>query len=128
MKQDFKRNNPRKAYRMVDAFKKGYTLKSSFCRNRDGSLITKRKEVYERWRDCFEHLFNPNQAQVTAQSIELEREEEDPIDPPTMEKIKRAVRKLKNNKAPRVNSIPRELIKYGGEVLVTKLYELFIKI
>lgn len=47
------------------------------------------------------------------------------MDPPTLEEIKKVVRKLKDNKAPGIDNIPRELIKHGEEALLTKLHTLF---
>lgn len=56
------------------------------------------------------------------------KQEELSIEPPTKEEIRRAIRKLKNNKAPGIDNIPGELIKYEGEVLLSRLDDLFSKI
>lgn len=56
------------------------------------------------------------------------KQEELSIEPPTKEEIRRAIRKLKNNKASGIDNIPGELIKYGGEVLLSRLDDLFNKI
>lgn len=40
------------------------------------------------------------------------------------EEVKRALGKLKNNKAPGQDGIPTELLRYGGKTLTSALYEL----
>jgi len=45
-----------------------------------------------------------------------------------MHEVKKAINSLKNWKAPGINGIPAELIKYGGDVLHQTIYELCQKI
>jgi hypothetical protein len=47
---------------------------------------------------------------------------------PTMEEVKKALQKLKNNKSPGRDTIPSELIKSGGDSLIKCIYELIRKI
>jgi len=42
----------------------------------------------------------------------------------TIEGVKRAIRNLKNNKAVGTDGIHQELIKYGGDKLLNRMYEL----
>lgn len=50
---------------------------------------------------------------------ENEDEEEDLAPSSNLEEIRRAIRRIKNNKALGVDNIPGELIKYGGRALVS---------
>ena len=43
---------------------------------------------------------------------------------PTLEEIKTAIHSLKNNKAPGIDGIPGEVLKYGGDALHTRLHEM----
>jgi Reverse transcriptase (RNA-dependent DNA polymerase) len=47
---------------------------------------------------------------------------------PSLEEVKAAVFKLKNNKAPGSDNLPGELFKYGGDALCMTLHELIVKI
>lgn len=75
--------------------------------------------------------YNPSQMEELIKEQVTEsttKQEELSIEPPMKEEIRRAIRKLKNNKAPGIDNIPGELIKYGGEVLLSRLDDLFSKI
>jgi len=55
----------------------------------------------------------------------LKGKTQDTIDAPTTEEIETAQKKLKNNKAPGTDSIPTELIKFGGDRLKQWLKHMF---
>jgi hypothetical protein len=46
----------------------------------------------------------------------------------TMEEVKKAMHKMKNHKSPGIDTIPSELIKFGGESLMKRICELIRKI
>jgi hypothetical protein len=46
----------------------------------------------------------------------------------TMEEVQKALHKMKNNTAPGVDTIPSELIKFGGESPIKRIYELIRKV
>jgi hypothetical protein len=46
----------------------------------------------------------------------------------TIEDVKKSIRILKNNKAARTDGIHSELIKYGGNKLLNRIYELVTQI
>ena len=45
--------------------------------------------------------------------------------PPTIDEITKAIRDLKNNKAPGSDGIPAKIYKHGGNTLLLRFYELF---
>jgi hypothetical protein len=45
-----------------------------------------------------------------------------------MEEVHKALHKMKNNKSPGTDTIPSELIKFGGESLIKRIYELIRKV
>lgn len=100
MEQDFKRDNLREAYRAMNLFKKGYISRSTICRNKERAMVAGKKNVLNRWREYFDQLLNPNPAQNRDQPNEPMTEEEDTMDPPSMEQVRRVIGRLKNNKAP----------------------------
>ena len=52
---------------------------------------------------------------------------QDTINTPTIEEIETALKKLKNNKAPQTDSIPAELLKFGGDGLKHIFSSVWIK-
>lgn len=126
--ENFRDRNPREAYRSINFFKRGYQPKTTLCRAQDGELLAEKGKVMDRWRQYFQKLLNLN-AQLTHPDARLETSRnEHNIDLPTMEDTRKAIIKLKNNKAPGLDNIPGELLKHGGSQLVAKLHELILKV
>lgn len=84
----------------------------------------------ERWKQYFEELLNTNVTVQETTDPRLERERDEPgmVEPPNIRDVARAISKLKNNKAPGIDNIPGELLKYGGEQIAAALLELINKI
>lgn len=120
MEQDFKTNRSKEAHKVVNLFKKEYNPRTSICK-KEGQLIAGKKKILDRWRDYFEQLLNPDPTQDGDQAANVGIDEHDDLEgSPTMEEIRKAVRKLKNNKG--IDNIPGELIKYDRKILLTKLF------
>lgn len=92
-------------------------------------LVAEKEEMLGRWREYFESLLNLNLIHAESRSIELGVEEgEDQVDLLTLEEIRMAIRKLKNNKISKIDNIPGEFVKHGGKILLMKLHALFSEI
>ena len=81
------------------------------------------KERAERWKLYFDKLLDTEEPKElikigNRETNEVEAEEL------TIEDVKKAMRSLKNNKAAGTNGIHPELIKYGGNKLLNRIYEL----
>lgn len=71
------------------------------------------------WRELYFHdLNNPSPELFT--SLEVDDSTED-VETLTFEKVSRAIRRLKNNKAPGTDDLPSELWKYSGQVVTKAL-------
>jgi len=77
--------------------------------------------------EYFKQLLNPVSTQDGDRAANVAIDECDDL-PSTLEEIRKAVRKLRNNKAPGIDNIPGKLIKHGGEALLVKLQSLFDEI
>ncbi len=81
------------------------------------------KETAEIWKEYFDKLLN---IEETMESIKIGNREsnEVEVEEPTIEDAKKAMRNLKNNKAAGTDGIHPEWIKYGGNKLLNRIYEL----
>ena len=112
-------------YQTVNQFKKGYQHKFSIIRNRKGELAVNTKEKAEIWKEYFDKLLNTEEPKELIKKGNKEISElEVEVEELTIEDVKKALRKLKNNKAAGTDGICPELIKYGGNVLLNRMYEL----
>jgi len=123
--EDQKHNNTRKIYETVNQFKKGYQHKFSIIRNKKGELAMNTKEKVEIWKEHLEKLLNGEEPKELIKKgnkeisdVDVEAEEL------TISDVKKAIRNLKNNKAAGTDGIHPELIKYRGNKLLTRMYEL----
>ena len=119
--------NPRKFYKTLSSLTKPYLPKLSVCRNREGKMLSERKEILERWREHFESLLNRTEDCQNEQEIIYYTAEEN-IKEPTLQEVTSALKGLKNNKASGADAITAELIKKGGAILEEQIHGLIVNI
>ena len=77
----------------------------------------------EIWKEYFDKLLNVDELMKLIKIRNRESNEAE-VDEPTVEDVKTAKRNLKNNKAAGTEGKHPELIKYGGNKLLNRIYEL----
>jgi hypothetical protein len=83
------------------------------------------KEKTEIWKEYFNKLLNTEEPRELIKKGNKETgKAEVEVEEPTIQDVKEAIRNLKNNKAAGTDGIHLELIKYGGNELLNRLYEL----
>ena len=95
-------------------------------RDENGDLIADKSALLTRWKTYFKNLLNVHGHQRNENGDENTNDgiDERELEEPSLDEVWKAVKKLKNNKAPGVDQIPSELIKYGGPALITEIHKL----
>ena len=96
-----------------------FVPQADMCRGVDGSLLTDEQEVINRWKQHFDEHLNGARAEQQAEDNDYNGERNDEAVPvPTMNKVKEAIKQLKNNKAAGINVLAPELLKFGPGKLI----------
>ena len=119
----------REVYKMVRSVRRAWQPKLSAIKDRNGRVLTDKKEIRRRWTEYCGELYAE---QTEQESTKREIEELQKISPPTvdtetniiMEEVEQAIKKLRNNKSPGNDNITAEMIKQGGEPLVKEIHRL----
>jgi len=81
------------------------------------------KEKAEIWKEYFDKLLNIEEPRELIKKVNKEICAVE-VEELAIEHVKKAIRNLKNNKAAGTDAIHLELIKYGGNKLLNRMYEL----
>ncbi|KAL1445995.1 hypothetical protein WDU94_003677 [Cyamophila willieti] len=101
-------------------------------RDKQGHIIIGESEQLNRWREHFQELLNPNNANDSL--IQENFEENVPVnnniseEPPTKIEIQRAIKELKNGKAPGIDNLPPEIFKQYPSITADILHPIFKQI
>jgi hypothetical protein len=112
----------RKLYKDVRILSNQPSAMTLVCKDKDGNILSERKQILEGWQQYFKELLNPateriNIIEIHENSINnLEQEE------PTYEEMNKIIKNLKSNKAAGPDDILPEFIKNGGFPLKQKIY------
>jgi hypothetical protein len=98
------------------------------CKDKDGNILSEKKQILERWQQYFKELLNPESERINSikphegpiNNLELEQ--------PAYEEINEIIKHMKPNKAVGPDEILREFIKNGGLILKHKIFQLMVRI
>ena len=110
----------RKFYQAIAGHRNNVLPKVTCCRNKDGDLVSNQPEVLSRWAQYFDELLND---QLNEQ-LEAPLADSVMLLPTSIEETRKAIRRLKNNKAPRTDGIAAELVKNGGARLANEIHQI----
>ena len=96
----------------------------------DGTLLTDRGDILNRWKEHFEAALNNNS--TTDEDIISSITERPEIPElslfPAIQEVFTAIKQMSSGKKSGKDSLPPEVFKYGGQKLAKKLHSLFVKI
>jgi hypothetical protein len=120
--EEYHKYNTRKLYQ-INQFKKGDQHKFNMIRNKKCELKMNTKDRIDIWKEYFDKLLNTEKPKELIKIGKREINEVE-VEELTVKDIKKAMRNLKNNKEAGTDGILPELIKYGGNKLLNRIYEL----
>ena len=111
-----KKGNTRQVYRLIKKVSKKKNVSSGLgVKDEEGNMIFDKEGIKERWFRYGKKLFK---SETTRLTIIPPAEREPNI---LLSEIREAVRKLANNKAPGMDGVAGEMLKAGGETVITGL-------
>ncbi|CAF2569830.1 unnamed protein product, partial [Rotaria sp. Silwood2] len=130
-----KQHDPSTAYAMIRRLRGGKAKTENLpILDKHGELLTNSKQSLTRWKEYFNDLLNvPSHVDpitiqqihaVTITTTEQRRQEQTP----SLEEVQRAIKQMKNGKAPGNDGISADLIKAGGLPMAKWLHEIFVDI
>ncbi|XP_062706099.1 uncharacterized protein LOC134287678 [Aedes albopictus] len=123
----------RTCYQKLNASRNGFVPRAEICRDKNGGLLTDRREVIERWKQHFDQHQNGVENVGTGAHGNRGNDDanaaEDGNEPtPILREVQEAIHQLKTNKAAGKDDIAAELINMGPEKLATCLHRLIVRI
>ncbi|CAG9837587.1 unnamed protein product [Diabrotica balteata] len=106
---------------------KGYQNHCSYIKGKDGILISDPAEIMTEWKKHFEELLNGEEDHEAVDNWTIG---EDAIvkRQPAEGKVVTAIQDMKNNRSPGKNDICIETIKFNGEQIQRKIYQLLVQV
>ncbi|XP_029344207.1 uncharacterized protein LOC115033855 [Acyrthosiphon pisum] len=115
--QNFTSHNTRDLYKKVNFLSKKYKQPEKFLKNDDGTLITSKEEIANKWTNYFKQLLNCNTPDSLFHFENMETNNTICL-APSKEEIQEQIRNLKNHKHPEKMVSLGELLKSMGNGLL----------
>jgi hypothetical protein len=120
-----RRNEQSKVYQIIRTLSGRKATTSVPIKDKSGKLLTTETEQEKRWQEHFEEVLNRPAPSIPADIPEAENDLPVNTEPPTITEIEKAIRSLKNGKAPGTDNLNAELFKTDPKQAANALHPLF---
>ena len=127
IEDNLKRNNSKKAYQLVRELTRPKQGRVSTIQDKSGKSLTEEKDILHRWTEYCSELYN-HQTTGNPEVLNVSPATNKDNHPILHGEVEAAVKTLKEGKAAGVDNIPGELIKAGGEDMISALTNICNKI
>jgi len=100
------------------------TVTTLVCKDKDGNILSEKKQILERWQQYFKGLLNPETERINSIKTHESSINNLELEEPTYEEINEIIKNMKSNKAAGPDEILPEFIKNGGLTLKQKIHQL----
>jgi hypothetical protein len=111
----------RDLYRGINEFKRGYQPRNNLVKDENGDLLADSHSDLNRWKNYYSQLLNvcnvSDVRQIEVRTAVL-------VPGPSHLEVEIAIAKLKEYKSPGSDQIPAELIRAGGEMLLSLIHNI----
>lgn len=120
----------RKFYNRINNYRSLPKPVTFLCKDKNNQLLLNADVAMARWAEHFrETLTGEAAAEQSLAALEKPPIYDDHVvDPPTIEEVRIAIKRLKNNKSAGLDNLPSELYKSGGEKVVDHIHQIVVKI
>lgn len=127
------KNECKRFYKMINDGRKAFKPYISACKDEEGNILTRKTKILERWVQHFRILLDKDfnnrsrmeyfveEPILNIECLNDSREEH----APTIVEIETVIMDFKNNKAPGIDNLQTEFLKYGEESLRHSIQKLF---
>ena len=113
-------------YSIVKQLTGQHKKQTAAVKNKNGDLIKNKRDRMERWKEHFQDVLNREVPDDPPQASEGEMEELDiHTEAPTIQEIQKALKTLRNGKAPGIDQITAEMLKADIEQTSNELKHIF---
>src|ERR1700733_7031353 len=121
LEENSSKGNSRPVYQTVKKWTQPFMPRTTAIRDGNGRKLVEPVKVNQRWKEYCEELY-----EGAEENIEIDLTEREP--PPMKEEIRRAMLKSTMRKAPGPDTVAAELLRFGGEMTLTKLHEICVEV
>jgi len=119
----------REAYKMIKNINRTWQPKTTAIKDVNGKVLMNTEEIVQRWTEYCSGLYQTQLDQDTARQVikeltEIAPPREDRDNDILEEEIRKAVKRMKNNRSPGLDGVVGEMIKYGGEGVIKELHQI----
>ena len=119
----------RKFYKKINSLRNQRNSVTFACKDKDGNLLLSADVAMTRWGEYFRETLNNDATETSIAALQKPPIYDNiQIDPPTIEEVRTAIQRLKNNKSAGLDNIAAELLKFGGDSVVNHIHQIVVKI